>query len=689
MQNASAGIELAQRKSADAIELRLDFIAPNTIEELRNLVHLTHLPCIATCRPKREGGAFTGSEEKRIELLKQAILAGAKFVDIELSTSPSLRGALIKFAHSKHAKAIVSFHDFEKTPSSLALARILEQEVAAGADVCKIVALAKKPQDNETMLELLAHARKKKINAIIFAMGEKGIESRKKSFVSGAWAGFASPGKGKETARGQLSIEEMRELLAAPKLAASPYATENSKVCCLLGYPVAHSASPAMQNSAFKKLGFDAKYVALPVAPEKLAEIFREMRHWPNFLGANITIPHKEEAAKLVDALDPNAAKIGAINTVLKNKEGKLAGYNTDAPGFLDALHANQFSAKGKNVALLGAGGAGRAIAFALAGIAKKITILNRTLVGAQKLAADVKKKTGKKITALPLGEKGLECALSDAHLLVNATSVGMAPKQGESPVPKKFLTKHLCVFDIVYSPRQTVLLRDAKKAGCKTITGDWKLLFQGTRAFEIWTGKKAPVAEMKRALDSKLKAQTGKKKGGKSCVALVGFMGTGKTLVGKRLALLLKKKFIDTDGLVEKSGRASIAEIFSKKGEGFFRGLEKKAVKKACGEKNAVISTGGGVVLDPENVSELRGNCTIVLLESTPEEVFENLENHSNRPLLHSINSSEKIRKIREMLAWRKPYYLQADFAVHTKRRAPGEIAKEIANKLGEPGLS
>ncbi len=679
VQNALHDTGLAQRKGADAIEFRLDHIAPKSAQELNALTSSTGLPCIATCRPKREGGAFTGSEEKRIELLKQAVLAGAKFVDIELSTPPRLRGSLVKFAHSNHAKAIVSFHDFTKTPSLSALARILQKEIAAGADVCKIVALAKSKKDNETMLELLAQAREKKIPAIIFAMGRVGVESRKKSLVSGAWAGFASLGRGKETARGQLSIEEMRGALPQ---GTTPYGTEKSGVCCLLGLPVSHSASPAMQNSAFEARGIDAKYVALPVAPEKLAEVFREMRRWPNFLGANVTIPHKEEAAKLVDTLDPSAAKIGAINVAAK-KGGKLAGFNTDSFGFLQALRKKKFQPKNKNCVVLGAGGAGRSIAFALAPMAKKITVLNRSLGSAQKLAADVWKKTGKKMVAAQLSDSRLESALSGAHLLANATSIGMAQDPNRTPVPKKFLHKGLVVFDAVYNPRETMLLREAKKAGCKTVSGDAMLLFQGAKAFEIWTGKKAPLAQMRRALEAKLKAQGQAGKKGKNCVALVGFMGTGKTLAGKALAKLLGKKFVDTDALVEKGAGSSVSEIFSRKGEVFFRGLEKKAVKKACAKGNAVVSTGGGVVLDFENVAELREKCTLVLLESTPEEVFENLEGHSNRPLLHSINSLEKIRKIREMLAWRKPYYLQADFAVHTKRRAPGEIAGDIASKL------
>ncbi|MFA6049240.1 MAG: shikimate dehydrogenase [Candidatus Micrarchaeia archaeon] len=673
---AISDAKLAHARGAGILEMRLDFIAPKNQSELRALFFSTNIPCIATNRPTREGGNFKGTEAKRVQLLKGAVLAGAKYVDIELSTSPRLRGSLIKFARSKKAKAIVSFHDFSGTPPLGALSRILEKEMDAGADVAKIVTFAKAPQDNAVVLELLADARREKISAIIFAMGKTGRQSRIDSFRQGAWAGFATLGTGKGTAAGQLSIPEMRGVLPQPQ-DWKPYGTENAKVCCLLGFPIGHSVSPLMQNAAFKKLGLDCKYLALPVAPENLSGVFDEMRAWQNFLGANVTIPHKEAAAGLVGGLDSAAKKIGAINTVV-TRGGRLCGSNTDAPGFLEALKSAGFSPRGKKAVVLGAGGVGRAIAFALAGSgASEVCVLNRTLEKAEALAEEVSKKTASAASAAELNAGNLEEELANADLLVNATSIGMSPRENQAPVAKKSLHGGLCVFDSVYNPRNTRFLRDAKSLGCKTITGDLMLLHQGALAFELWAGKRAPIAEMKRALAAGLAKNKGTR--GNSIV-LVGFMGTGKSSVGKALAKRLGKRFVDTDALAEKSAGKKITEIFSQKGEAFFRSLEKKAVQAACKSKNAVISTGGGCVLDPENVAELRNAGILVRLDSTAKEIAANLTRHSDRPLLAG---GERLEKIEKMLAWRRPYYLQADLGVQTKGRLPEEIAKEIARRL------
>ncbi len=212
IQSAIADIALAKKKGATAIELRLDFIKPQNAEELRQLIHSTKLPCIATCRPKREGGAFAGTEASRVELLKGAISAGAKTIDIELSTSPRLREGLLKFACAHGAKAIVSFHDFQKTPPLETLVAVLAREVNARANICKIIPFSKSEKDNWAVMQLAQVAKARKIPFLIFAMGEKGKPTRISSILLGAWGGFATLGKGKETASGQLSISELKKL---------------------------------------------------------------------------------------------------------------------------------------------------------------------------------------------------------------------------------------------------------------------------------------------------------------------------------------------------------------------------------------------------------------------------------------------------------------------------------------------
>jgi shikimate dehydrogenase len=271
-----------------------------------------------------------------------------------------------------------------------------------------------------------------------------------------------------------------------------------TKICAIIGDPVEHTMSPAMQNTAFKKTGLDYLYIPFSVKPENLAKAVAGLRAL-NVIGFNVTIPHKIAVLKLLDSLDPLAEKIGAVNTVV-NTGGKLRGYNTDAEGFYQALQENGINPEGKNVTILGAGGASRAIAYILAEKGARLTIINRQaqLEKAENIAVMIKKNL--KTTVKVLGYSRLADGLRDVAILVNATSVGMSPRTGESPVPAGSLKKVPVVFDIVYNPLETRLLKSAKTAGAVTIGGMDMLVWQGAMAFEKWTGQKAPVAAMRNA---------------------------------------------------------------------------------------------------------------------------------------------------------------------------------------------
>lgn len=279
-----------------------------------------------------------------------------------------------------------------------------------------------------------------------------------------------------------------------------------TRVCGIIGDPIAHTMSPAMHNAAFKALGLDYVYTAFRVQPDALESAIKGIRAL-GIRGLNITIPHKIRALSLIDEPDTLARQIRAINTIV-NDGGILRGYNTDAGGFLRAMSESGCAPQGKNVVLLGAGGAARAIAFALADSGAHIKILNREtgFDRARKLAETVQ-GFYKEVTVSVgiLSEKTLENTVKDADILVNATSVGMSPSDA-CLVPEYLLRPALAVFDIVYAPHITSLIADAKAVGAKAVDGLEMLVWQGALSFTLWTGCEAPVTVMKQAAKEELK---------------------------------------------------------------------------------------------------------------------------------------------------------------------------------------
>lgn len=270
-----------------------------------------------------------------------------------------------------------------------------------------------------------------------------------------------------------------------------------TKICALIGDPVEHSMSPVMHNTAFQKLGLDYLYIPFQVKPEGLPQAVAGLKGL-NVAGFNITIPHKVAVIPLLDVLDPLAEKIGAVNTVVNNN-GKLRGYNTDAEGFLRALLERGIYPQGKNIVILGAGGAARAIAYILAEKGARLTVLNRQqeLDWAENIAQLILDELHQEIKVFELSN--IVNMLPGANLLVNATSVGMSPGDDVSPVPAGLLDKVPAVFDVVYNPLETKLLKEAAAAGAQTIGGVDMLVWQGALAFEKWTGQRAPVDLMRK----------------------------------------------------------------------------------------------------------------------------------------------------------------------------------------------
>jgi shikimate dehydrogenase len=270
-------------------------------------------------------------------------------------------------------------------------------------------------------------------------------------------------------------------------------------ICGVVGDPIEHTMSPVMHNAAFKKLGLDYIYIPFRVRTEELAEAINGIRAL-NIKGFNVTIPHKVAIIPMLDGLDPLAEKIGAVNTVV-NIDGELRGYNTDASGFLQALLERGVEPRGKNAVVLGAGGASRAISYILADKDAHLTILNRQLEldWAEALAELIMEDFGMEVRVLELGFENLAMALERADMLINATSVGMSPNSGETPVHAQLLKAGLVVFDVVYNPIRTRLLKEAESAGARTIGGVDMLAWQGALAFEKWTGQSAPLDLMRK----------------------------------------------------------------------------------------------------------------------------------------------------------------------------------------------
>ena len=274
----------------------------------------------------------------------------------------------------------------------------------------------------------------------------------------------------------------------------------------LIGYPLGHTISPAFQQAAFDHHSLPVKYHAWPTHPDLLEKKVHSLRGG-EYLGANVTVPHKERVAGLVDRLDAAAAAIGAVNTVVR-ENGSLAGSNTDAYGFATSLRVTGgFDPRGKRAVILGAGGAARAAVFALAeeGV-RSLVIANRTLERAESLAASVE-GTVCEVAAVPLGGAGLERAAADADLIVNSTSVGMqgGDAGSVSPLRAELIPASALVYDMVYNPAQTPLLEEAAEAGAACLGGLPMLVYQGAGAFERWTGLDAPVQVMFEAAEEAL----------------------------------------------------------------------------------------------------------------------------------------------------------------------------------------
>lgn len=284
--------------------------------------------------------------------------------------------------------------------------------------------------------------------------------------------------------------------------------TGHTELIGLMAYPIRHSSSPAMQNEAFAKLGLDYAYLAFEVDNDTLEDAITGLRAL-KMRGSNVSMPNKTVVHKYLDELSPAAEMCGAVNTIV-NDNGKLTGHITDGIGYMQSLKDNDIDVIGEKMTIVGAGGAATAIEIqaALDGVAE-ISIFNRKdefWANAEKTVEKINTKTNCKATLYDLADLDkLKEEIADSYLFANATGMGMKPLEGQTYIPdKSFFRKDLIVTDVVYFPRETEMLRMAKEVGCKTMNGLGMMLFQGSAAFELWTGQPMPIEYMKETLGIK-----------------------------------------------------------------------------------------------------------------------------------------------------------------------------------------
>jgi 3-dehydroquinate dehydratase/shikimate dehydrogenase len=476
MEKALSDISVAE-KIADIIELRLDLIARF---ELPALLEATSLPLIVTNRTKTEGGQWKGSEEERVQVLRQAIDAGADFVDIETSTPKDLLKPILD--HKGQTKIILSYHNFCNTMEDLN--PLYEIMCELPGDILKIVTYAQDISDNLKIFDLLKRAKKEKRKLIGLCMGENGELSRVLSPLLGGFLTFGALDTGKESAPGQILASTLKNIYRVDR------PRENFKIYGVIGNPVSKSMGYLIHNRAFQEIGSPDIYVSFLV--NNVAKFFNEFKEF--FQGLSVTMPCKENIIPLMDNVDPTAKKIGAVNTVVKEDNG-WTGHNTDCTGAILALEA-QVDLKDKNVLIIGAGGTAKAIGFGVVAKGASLTVTyNRNKERGEKLA------------------KELDCQLASIHdigdhdfdVLINCSPVGMSPNTDQTPFPSGNLKPGMVVFDSVYNPPQTRLLKEATAAGCTVISGVELFINQAAGQFEMWTKQKAPVQAMREVLMEKI----------------------------------------------------------------------------------------------------------------------------------------------------------------------------------------
>jgi len=463
-------------EGAKLVELRLDYIRGDV--SIKRLLENRPSPVVITCRRDRDGGKFTGSEEQRQLLLRTAVAEGAEYVDLEGDVAEHIP----RFGKTKR---IVSLHDFNRTPANLD--EIHERLCGLDPDVVKICTMANHPQDNLRILEL---TRKSKVPMIGLCMGDMGVPTRILAGRFGAPFTYATFHHERAMAPGQLSFEQMRDVYHYDEIDAT------TDVYGVIADPVGHSLGPLIHNAAFQAMGLKKVYIPIRVPREDLVGFIDEAPRL-GIKGLSVTIPHKEAVLETLTQADGAVRGIGAANTVVFDGDQR-AGHNTDyraamkslqeAVGWSDSV---ELPLKNMIALVLGAGGVGKAIAYGLLRRGAKVVLTDGVPERADELAERFECRA-----VDWSGRHGVE-----AELVFNCTPVGMHPNVDETPFSKHYLRPNTFIFDAVYNPENTLLIKEARQRACKVITGVDMFVRQALLQFKLFTGLDGPADLMRDVL--------------------------------------------------------------------------------------------------------------------------------------------------------------------------------------------
>lgn len=464
------------RRGAKLVELRLDYVS--TRLNLQRLLADRPSPVVITCRREEDGGKFSGTEEARQMVLREAIALQAEYVDLEDDIAD-------KIPRYGKTKRIISYHNFRHTPDDLN--EIYKRLAALDADVVKITTMAQQPHDNLRMLEMVKQAD---LPTVGMCMGDIGTPSRILLAKYGAPFTYATFHHERALAPGQLAFDQMKEVYHYDSINA------DTALFGVIADPIAHSLSPQIHNAALVEQGINAVYVPFRVPPDSLSQFIEDVPRF-GIKGLSVTIPHKEAVAKHVSKVTPAVKGIKAVNTLVF-RDGQVIGCNTDCTAAMDSIeHAmggigqDPSPLQDKRVLVLGAGGVSRAILYGLKQRRARAVVASRTRDRADKLSAE-------------FGAKAVDWNARHtvpADVLINGTPIGMHPNVDETPFNRSYLKPSMLVFDTVYNPESTLLIKESRSHGCQTVTGVEMFVRQAALQYLLFTEKEAPVELMKSTL--------------------------------------------------------------------------------------------------------------------------------------------------------------------------------------------
>lgn len=461
------------------VELRIDYIDREVA--LKRLLADRPAPVIITCRRERDGGRWTGTEQARQMLLRTAIVDGVDYIDLE----DDIAASIPRYGKTKR---VISYHNFRETPEDLE--ELHARMATLDADIIKIATMAHNPHDNLRMLRLVKNAT---IPTVGLCMGEIGTPTRILANKFGSAFTYATFHHERSLAPGQLGYKQMRDIYHFDNI------TPETEVFGVIADPIGHTLSPVIHNAAFHHLKMNRVYVPFRVPREDLKRFLEDCDEL-GIKGLSVTIPHKEEVIAHITKSDSSVQGIGAANTIAFQGNERIA-YNTDYRAAMDSLEravgdiTTDKPFAGKTVMILGAGGVSKALAYGAKRRGGEVIITSRTLDRADELAKRV-------------GGRAIEWEQRyniKADILINGTPIGMHPNVDETAYERRHLRPSMIVFDTVYNPENTLLIKEARQQGCSIITGVDMFVGQAALQFKLFTGQDAPLEimrlEMKRAI--------------------------------------------------------------------------------------------------------------------------------------------------------------------------------------------